>query len=105
MTEVPEGHEIKMTISPFMLPKGSGANGGVAEDIYIKRAGNKVGDPRPPLPLLSAPSLPPCPCILPFPSLLPPALALALAPLAFAPCPSPLPLAPTNTHIHTPLTS
>ena len=42
MTEVPEGHEIKMTISPFMLPKGSGA---VAEDIYIKRAGNKVGHP------------------------------------------------------------
>ena len=40
-----EGHEIKMTISPFMLPRGSGSGGGVVEDIYIKRAGNKVGHP------------------------------------------------------------
>jgi len=36
ITEVPEGHEVRMTISPFMKLAGAGAD----QDVYVTRAGS-----------------------------------------------------------------
>ena len=47
MTEVPEGHEVTMTISPFLSSKagvGVGGVGGANQDLYVRRSGSSGGD-------------------------------------------------------------